>query len=216
MSMPFIMFPSAVINALAVLLLPTVSEAQAINNQKSLGKTSAVSIKYSLIIGIMSTSIFVLFGNDLGVSIFNNQEAGAYITILSWICPLTYLATTLGSIINGLGKAHITFMNSIAGVMCKIFLIIILIPRLGIQGYLLSLLVGQFIITMLDTIAVIRNVHFTFDAVNSLLKPGIIVALTGFILKKIYVFSKKITQVNEAMLVLSFCLLFCVISTIFF
>ena len=96
------------------------------------------------------------------------------------------------------------------------FLIIILIPRLGIQGYLLSLLVGQFIITMLDTIAVIRNVHFTFDAVNSLLKPGIIVALTGFILKKIYVFSKKITQVNEAMLVLSFCLLFCVISTIFF
>ena len=214
MSMPFIMFPSAVINALAVLLLPTVSEAQAINNQKSLGKTSAVSIKYSLIIGIMSTSIFVLFGNDLGVSIFNNQEAGAYITILSWICPLTYLATTLGSIINGLGKAHITFMNSIAGVMCKIFLIIILIPRLGIQGYLLSLLVGQFIITMLDTIAVIRNVHFTFDAVNSLLKPGIIVALTGFILKKIYVFS-KITQVNEAMLVLSFCLLFCVISTIF-
>lgn len=216
MALPFIMFPSAIINALAVLLLPTISEAQAINNEKLLGKTSALSIKYSLIVGIMSTGIFVFFGEDLGMSIFANKEAATYITILAWICPLIYLTTTLASIINGLGKAHITFFNSIAGVMTKIFFIIVLIPRIGIRGYLISLLIGQLIITVLDTIAVIRNIPFYFDAVNSLLKPGVIVAFNGFIVKNIYILTKKITQINEALLVLSFCLLFCVICMFLF
>ena len=58
--MPFIMFPTAVINSLAVLLLPTVSEAQATDNRHMLGKTTSVSIKYSLIIGIVSLAIFLL------------------------------------------------------------------------------------------------------------------------------------------------------------
>ncbi len=216
MTLPFILFPSAIINALAVLLLPTISEAQAINNKKLLRKTTAISIKYSLIIGIVSTGIFILFGKDLGLSIFNNSEAGTYITILSWICPLIYLTTTLGSIINGLGKAHITFFNSIAGIITKILLIVILMPKLGIRGYLISLLVGQFIITILDSIAVIRNVDFNFDAINSLLKPGIIVILCGLLLKELYIFLKKITHINEALFVLSFCLLFCVICIILF
>ena len=216
MALPFIMFPSAIINAFAVLLLPTISEAQAINNEKLLGKTSALSIKYSLIVGIMSTGVFVFFGEDLGLSIFANKEAATYITILAWICPLTYLTTTLASIINGLGKAHITFFNSIAGVMTKIIFIIVLIPRIGIHGYLISLLIGQLIITILGTIAVIRNIPFYFDAINSLLKPGIIVAVSGFIVNEIYILAKKITQINEVLLILSFCLLFCVICMFLF
>jgi stage V sporulation protein B len=53
MSIPFIMFPTAITNALSVLLLPTISEAQAVNNDKLIGITTAASIKYSLIIGII-------------------------------------------------------------------------------------------------------------------------------------------------------------------
>lgn len=212
MSIPFIMFPTAVINAFAVLLLPTVSEAQAVNNNKLIGKTTAISVKYSLIIGIISTGIFIIFGKDLGIAVFHNTDAGSYLTILAWICPLIYLTTTLGSIINGLGKAHVTFINSIVGSVGKILLIILLIPKYGINGYLTALLIGQLVITTLDTLSVIRYVHFPFDAVNSLLKPSIIVALSGFLLREIFVYMQKITQINQAVMILSFCLLFCVIS----
>ncbi|TAH68150.1 MAG: polysaccharide biosynthesis protein [Anaerolineaceae bacterium] len=216
MSIPFIMFPTAVINSLAVLLLPTVSEAQAMDNNDMIGRTASVSIKYSLIVGIMSTGIFLLFGKNLGISIFNSEEAGSYLIILAWICPLIYMATTLGSIINGLGKAHITFINSIAGTFVKIILIILLIPQKGIGGYLTALLVGQLIITFMDTFYIIRNIYFHFDAVNSLLKPGIIVAMSGFIIKKIYEYLHKITQIHQAVFLLSFCLLLCVVCIILF
>lgn len=216
MSIPFIMFPTAVINSLAVLLLPTVSEAQAMENNDMIGRTTSVSLKYSLIIGIVSMGIFLMFGKNLGISIFHNEEAGNYLLVLAWICPLIYMATTLGSIINGLGKAHITFINSIVGTIAKIIVIISLIPQKGISGYLAALLIGQLIITIMDSAYIIQNIRFQFDAINSLLKPGIIVSMTGFILKSIYEYLHKTTQIHQAVFLLLFCLIFCVVCLILF
>lgn len=216
MSIPFIMFPTALINSLAVLLLPTVSEAQAMDNDTLIRKTSSASIKYSLIIGIFSTGVFLLFGRYLGITIFNSNEAGNYLVILSWPCPLIYLPITLGSIINGLGNANITFINSIIGAVAKILIIILVIPYKGISGYFISLLVGQLIITVMDSAYIIKNVRFYFDAVNSLLKPGIIVAMSGFLLERIYDYLRKITQIHQAVFLLSFCLLFCVVCMVLF
>ncbi len=216
MSIPFIMFPTALINALAVLLLPTVSEAQAMDNEYLIGKTSSVSIKYSFLIGIISTGVFLIFGENLGLSVFNNKEAGRYLIILAWLCPFIYLTTTLGSIINGLGKAHITFINSVTGSIIKIVLTVILVPKQGINGYLIALLFGQLIVTFMDSYFIIRNIRLQFDAVNSLLKPGIIVATAGFLIKSIYEYFYKITQIHQTVFLLSFCLMFCVICTILF
>lgn len=214
MSIPFILFPTAVINALSVLLLPTISEAQAVNNHRLIGSTTSIAIKYTLIIGIMSTGVFLAFGQQLGNSIFHNETAGEYLRIMAWLCPLIYLATTLGSVINGLGKTHITFINSVIGSLSKIALITVLIPRFGITGYLMALLVGQLIITILDALAIIRNISCPFDAINSILKPSIIVAISAYLSYQLYQIAEKITQINEAVIVLSFCLLFCVISLI--
>ncbi len=214
MSIPFIMFPTALTNALAVLLLPTISEAQAVGNDALIGKTTAVSIKYSLIIGIISTGLFILFGNDLGNIVFHNKASGNYLMILAWLCPFMYLTTTLGSIINGLGKAHVTFINSVIGALCKIFLIVLLIPARGIHGYLISLLVGQLIITGLDTFAVLHYVKFEIDSVNSIVKPGIITAFAGFFVKASYDYIKKMTHINELVFLLTFCLLLCAICII--
>lgn len=211
MSMAFIMFPTALINALAVLLLPTVSEAQAVNNERLIGKITSVSVKYSLIIGIISTGIFIIFGKDLGIAVFHKEAAGAYLIILAWLCPFIYLTTTLGSIINGLGKAHITFINSVVGTLFKILLIVFLIPAKGINGYLISLLIGQLLITSLDAFAVIKYVHFSFEAVNNIIKPALIVALAGFLLKESYEYIKKMTPLSEVVVILTFCLLFCII-----
>lgn len=211
MSIPFILFPTALINALAVLLLPTVSEAQAVNNERLIGKTTSISIKYSLIIGIISTGIFIIFGKDLGNAIFHNEAAGDYLLVLAWLCPFIYLTTTLSSVINGLGKAHITFINSIIGSVCKILLIIFLIPLHGISGYLIALLIGQLVVTALDTFAVLRNVRLDLHLGDAIVKPGIVVALSGFLLKESYEYIKKMTHINEVVMILIFCLLLCVI-----
>lgn len=211
MSIPFIMFPTALINALAVLILPTISEAQAVKNDALIGRTTSIAVKYSLIIGIISTGLFILFGKDLGNTVFHNELAGSYLLILAWLCPLIYLTTTLSSIINGLGKAHVTFANSIISSLCKILLVIFLIPSQGIKGYLIALLFGQLIVTGLDFYAVIRNVHFSLNGFDAIVKPGIIISLAGFLLKASYDYIKKMTHINEVVILLGFCFILCVI-----
>lgn len=215
MSIPFILFPTSLINALAVLVLPTVSEAQAVNNERLIIKATAISVKYSLIIGIISAGIFISFGSNLGTAVFHNESAGAYLSILAWLCPFIYLTTTLGSIINGLGKTHITFINSIIGALCKILLIILLIPSRGINGYLIALLIAQLIITGLDVFAVIRYVHFSLDGINSIVKPGVATAVCAFFMKESYEFIKKMTHINEVVFLVTFCFLLCAICIMF-
>lgn len=211
MSIPFIMFPTALTNALAILVLPTISEAQAVSNDRLIGKTTSITIKYSLIIGIISSGLFLVFGKALGNAIFHNKACGSYLMILAWLCPFLYLTTTLSSIINGLGKAHITFANSIIGSLSKILLLVLLIPSRGISGYLIALLISHLIITALDTFAVVRNVRFRFDGINSILKPGIVTAVASPLLKQCYEYAKKMMHIRETVLLLGFCLLLCII-----
>lgn len=190
MTFPFIMFPSAVTNSLSVLLLPTISEAVSTSNYVMIKKTTTIAIKYTLLIGILSTGIFIGFGEALGMVVFHNQIAGNLLVTLAWLCPLIYLTTTLGSIINGLGLAHLTFINSIVGLLVRILLILYLIPKNGITGYLISLLISQLVITFFDGYVIMKHIRPKFEAVDFILKPGLIIALLTYILSKLYDYIK--------------------------
>lgn len=205
MAIPFIMFPTAITNSFAVLLLPTVSEAQALSNDSLIDKTASLSIKFSLIIGILSTGVFIAFGDALGHVIFNNTTAGDYLVVLAWLCPFLYLTTTLGSIINGLGKTHITFFNSIVGILIRIFSVIYLVPKQGISGYLIGLLFSQLIISALDTNAIFKNVRVEFSTLESIIKPSLCMLFAGFLHMQVYQFMVKSTSINNLMLLLSSC-----------
>lgn len=211
MVIPFLMFPTAITNALAVLLLPTISEAQALGNEKQISKTTSLAMKYSLIIGILSTGIFLIFGYHLGTDIYHNEMAGNYLCILSMLCPFLYLTTTLSSVINGLGKAHITFINSIIGMSLRIVLIVVLVPRYGTMGYVISLLVSQLLITILDGRIIAKETHFTLDGINSLLKPFVTVFFSGILLLKLYEFLTKMCTINPTLILLLCCGILCVI-----
>jgi len=215
MVIPFLMFPSAITNALAVLLLPTISEAQALGNRRQIASTTSIAIKYSLIIGMLSTGIFLIFGYYLGTNIYNNETAGDYLRVLSMLCPFLYLTTTLSSVINGLGKAHITFINSIIGMTLRIVMIVILVPRYAAMGYVISLLVSQLLITILDGSAIAKETKFTLDSVNSLLKPFAIIGFSGILMLKVYEFFAKTALISDTFLLLLCCAVLCVIFLIF-
>lgn len=186
MSIAFIQFPSTVTNSLAVLLLPSVSEAQSLNNNFYIKHTTHLSIKYSLLVGILSTGIFIIFGNAFGTLFFKNTLAGDFLVTLSWLCPFIYLATTLSSIINGLGKSHLTFFNTIIGLSVRILFIVYMVPKQGISGYLIGLLVSQLTISLLDYLVVKKAVSIHFEAIDWLIKPTLILIVVGFIIKPLY------------------------------
>ena len=156
MSMPLILFPSAITNSISVLLLPIVSEADASGNQSAVTRAIWKSIKYCLLLGFGCTAAFLLFGRLAGRLLFNSELAGSFILTLSFICPFLYVASTLNSILNGLGKTALTFFYSILSLLVRLLFVFYAIPVYGIKGYLWGMLASQMVQTLLCTFSSLR------------------------------------------------------------
>lgn len=153
MALPLILFPSALTNSVAVLLLPIVSEAESNGNHKKISWAVRKSIFFCLLLGFICTGIFIIAGKWAGKFLFSSETAGTFIVILSFICPFLYLTATLSSILHGLGKTKITFIFNTIGLSIRLFFVFFVIPIFGIVGYLWGILVSQLIICLLNFVA---------------------------------------------------------------
>lgn len=186
MSMSFIMFPSAITNSLSVVLLPSISAAKAEKKDYEIQTTVSQTFHYTFIIGLLSLAIFSFWGKDIGLCVFNNSSAGNFIKILAWLCPFMYLTTTLSSVLNGLGKTTITFRNSLLSSILKLLFVLIIIPQLGIYGYLLGILFSSIFLFILDLFSINKYISISINFKNTIIKPAIITLCTGFTLNYIY------------------------------
>lgn len=178
MSLPFILFPSAITNSIAVLLLPTVAQAQAEGKNGRIAATISMSLRYSLYMGILFIGVFVLFGNQLGTSVFHDVRAGEFIVILSWLCPFMYLATTLGSILNGLGRTQTTFLQNTIALITRLGFVLFGIPALGITAYLWGMLLSELLLAGMHLFSLKRRIPFTWDAWRMIVKPAMLLMVS--------------------------------------
>ena len=171
MALPFVLFPSAITNSLAVVLLPAVSEAQAQNQPDKIEHTISMALRYSLYMGILCVGLFTRFGPALGETFYHNADAGRFIQILSWLCPFLYLSTTMGSILNGLGKTGTVFVHHTVSMLLTLSLVLFAIPRWGIFAYLAALLISELVLAFLHIHALACEVPIRLPLGRGIVKP---------------------------------------------
>ena len=150
MALPFITFPSTLTNSLSIMLLPAISEAKVSGHKKQIRHIIRKTVKLCLILGFTALFIFSSFGKQIGFLVFQNQSAGDFLFILSFLCPLLYLSTSASGILNGLGCMKETLYYNMAGILIRVIFILAAIPNMGIQGYLVGLLTAYLIQTILQ------------------------------------------------------------------
>lgn len=179
--LPFILFPGTITNSLSVLLLPEISKADNENNRAKILQTTKITIKYSLLLGCIATAIFLNFGKSVGVLFFHSENAGKLLTLLALSCPFIYVSTTLASIINGLSKTHITFRNTVCGLLVRILFLVTITPRYGVYGYLFGLLLSQIIISILDSVYLIQHGYTEIELFRWLVFPCLVLTVSIYI-----------------------------------
>ena len=157
MALSFIMFPSTFTNSLAVLLLPTVSEAQSLNKRKSLQTIFSRTVIFALALGSFCTFVFYTLGEFFGNFLFQNTLAGRFIQILSFLCPFMYLRITLFSMLNGLQKTKLTLYINIFSITIRLFAILLAVPNLGIYAYLYTMLISEVLSALLGLYFMYKN-----------------------------------------------------------
>lgn len=171
MAMPFVLFPSALVNSLAVVLLPVTARHQSAGNDSGIADGISMSFRYSLYLGIFCIGVFTVFGDALGLQIFKSQDAGSFIQILAWLCPFLYLATSSGSILNGLGKTKLTFFHHLISLLVRIAFVWFGIPEFGIRACLWGMLASEILLALLHVLALRRIVPCDWNAWILIGKP---------------------------------------------
>ncbi len=143
MALPLILFPSAITNSVALMLLPAIAKTQASESPDRLAALIRKSIFFCFSLGCCSGLFFLLCGRWLGSFLFHSAQAGRFITTLSWICPFLYSGSSLLGVLNGLGKTSVSFRIHMISLSFRIGGAFFAIPLWGIQGYLWGLLFSQ-------------------------------------------------------------------------
>ena len=181
MTMPFILFPSTVTNALSMVLLPTVAQAHTENKLNIIRQTVSKSIHYCLLMGILCVGVFYLYGQYVGELVFNNTLSGEFLAVFSVLCPFVYTSSVLASTLNGLGKMHLVLWHNLMSVGVRMLFIVVFVPKVGIYGYLAGAVCASVLLLVMHGISIARVSGLSFDIPKSLVVPLAAVGIGGFV-----------------------------------
>ena len=135
MVMPVIFFPSFVLSSFSMLLVPEFSYAQAQNKDRDISSKTIITVRLTLLFSLVISGFFIVFGRDLGDILYGERLAGKLIKIMAPLIPFMYLDSVADGMLKGLGEYTRVIKYSSIYTVLSIVLIIILIPKMGIWGY---------------------------------------------------------------------------------
>jgi len=190
MAMPLIMFPSAVLMALSISLVPAISSSAELEDYKGINEAVKKTILFSMVIGIGAGAGFILFGDTLGKLVYN-YDLSHILQPVGFIIPFLYTNMLLMGILNGLGLQGFIFKNSLLYSIIAICGVYFLIPYIGILGYILAIGTASLLIFCLYIYKIHKIAKLKIDVLNWFIKPvfaifvavGILGFVEGFILE---------------------------------
>lgn len=135
---PLVLFPSAISSSFAGLLIPEISESDAMGDKKRIERIIARVLKTVLIYSIGTAAIMMCLSGELGSVLFPKSDATKYIALVSPLIPIMYLDTSVDSILKGLGYQFYSMIINIVDASLSVILVWILLPRFGIMGYIIT------------------------------------------------------------------------------
>lgn len=143
MALPVINFPYAIIGSFTSLLVPEVSESRARGEKRHVQYITYRTYQSCLAFAFCVAGIFFAFADRLGILLYSSDEAAKYIRLLSLLVPVMYLDTSTDAILKGLGEQVHCMKVNIADSFLSVGLVLILVPKLGIVGYIITIYIAE-------------------------------------------------------------------------
>ncbi len=179
MALPLLLFPSVIITTISGLLIPEFSTFYAKGDNKQIKRISNRILKITFIFAILVFGVFFTFPDALSNIIYNDTNVVHFIKLLAPLIILMYIDTIVDGILKGLNEQVAVMKCNILDLFLSTFLLYILLPIMGINGYIVVLYVSEILNT---TISVIQLIKVSKIKINYLLWG--IIPLSGIFLSR--------------------------------
>lgn len=194
MALPLIIFPMSPLSSFAGLLVPEFAEDMAAGRQQRMSRIASKSLNMTLGYAIISAVFLYVFSEELGYVVYDSYEAGYYIATLAFVVPIMYLDHVTDSMLKGIGEQVFSMWVNITDSLLSVVLVWLLIPRMGIMGYAVVIVIMEGYNFLLSFIRLRKKIKFTLAPVPSLVAPLIVSVFSAYLTRLLFDFCGSTTS----------------------
>ncbi len=143
MTLPVILYPAAFISSFAGLIIPIMAECRVKKEFTRIRYMISRVWELSLFFSIGVSGILICFSEEFGRLLYSSPQTGVYIQALAPLIPIMYLDTATDAALKGLGEELYSMKVNIADAFLSVVLVWVLVPRIGVNGYLLTIYISE-------------------------------------------------------------------------
>lgn len=205
---PLINFPAVLTIAMAMSLVPAISESHANKDYHNIGQKTETGLRLTLLLGLPAAAGMGVLARPICALLYSRMAeteitmAGEILAILSIGVIFLTLVQTLTAILQGLNKMTIPVRNLAIGALFKVVVTYILVgnPDVNVRGAAIGTVICYGIAAFLDLAAVIRYSEMKMRFVDFIVKPVIAVIVMAFSVHFSYGLFKSAVGGNKATL----------------
>ncbi|MBQ3755440.1 MAG: polysaccharide biosynthesis C-terminal domain-containing protein, partial [Clostridia bacterium] len=156
MALPLILAPITLVASLSIVLIPDVAGLRAQGKTEELkNKLSTVTL-FALLVASLFFALYLPLGEQLGIFLFKDAEAGRYVSYCSAILFPVALAQATTPMLNSLGKEKYTLLSTVAGGVVMLPIVFLLTKVIG--TYAIALASGTcFLVSAIINVILLRR-----------------------------------------------------------
>ena len=145
MVFPVLMFPAAILFALAELLIPELARCAAAGSKRRIPYLSRRSLYVALLYGCFFGGLMFLLAEPLCLALYDSREAGQYLRLYALLIPMLYTDAITDAMTKGMGQQKANVRYNIFTSTLDVVFLFLLLPRYGMGGYFFSFLITHLI-----------------------------------------------------------------------
>ncbi|WP_017472682.1 stage V sporulation protein B [Amphibacillus jilinensis] len=178
-AIPLLFFPTFITHALAIALIPNISEAEAKQQHRTVHYRINQAIRISFASGAIASVVLFLFAEPILMYMYNDTQASYLIQFMSPFFLFVYLQFPLNATLQALDFAKVAMWNTLLATILKYAILVVLTiqPTLGIFGTVIALSASAIFTTLLHYTSLKKLINFQL-AFRDLFKMLLLVLLT--------------------------------------
>ena len=183
MALPLLLFPSVIITSISSLLIPEFSTFYAKNDTTQINRISFKLLKITFIFSICVFGIFFTFPEELSTLMYKDTNVVFYLKLLSPLIILMYIDTIVDGMLKGLNEQVAVMKCNILDLFISTILIYILLPIMGIMGYIVVLYISEILNVIISTIQLVKVSKLKIKYFNWTILPIAGIMLSRYTIK---------------------------------
>lgn len=170
MVIPLLLLPGVLSSSLAVSLVPSLSEAAARRDLPAIHKRMHQALRLALVTGAPFAAIMYVLAVPLCTLMYGNADTAPMLKLMAPFALFLYVQAPLQAALQAMDRPGRALINTLAGAVVKILLILMLAsrPEYGIYGAIIAIIVNSILVTLLHGASVVKLIQFSIRITDPL------------------------------------------------